>query len=438
MPVRTRRSSIQFLAGLCVLTAVACSDQATAPEAPPPDDTPPVSPPEGGPDRTLSTVSSEEVTAATEFGGYVYVAGGTAGALDGPSRGSYDVFVRKYHPEGEMLWGSQFGSSGTDYPTAVAADRGGNLYVVGYTAGSLAGSRGSYDGFIRKFSPGGVPLWTRQFGSPAYDIAAGVAVDSLGFVYVAGSTFGTFDDGEVFGSLDMFVRRYNSAGTLVWHRQWGTSALDETTDLAADAAGNTYLVGRSYGGVYGQDDAVIRSYTAAGALRWIRWAGTSTYDSFTAVALDRNSNPIVVGTTGGSIVGFNAGFTDTFVRRYSSAGATLFTTQFGTGGSDVGNSVAVDASGNFVVGGYTDGSLAGSAGSWDAFARKYSSGNSILWTRQVGTPTTDVAYTVAGRGGAAVYLAGYTYGGFVGNNLGSSDGYLMKLGSNGVPIWTDQ
>ena len=44
---------------------------------------------------------------------------------------------------------------------------------------------------MRKYGPEGGVLWTRQFGTTELDEAYAVSADVLGGVYVVGSTYGT-------------------------------------------------------------------------------------------------------------------------------------------------------------------------------------------------------------------------------------------------------
>ncbi len=66
-------------------------------------------------------------------------------------------------------------------------------------------------------------VWTDQFGTTGYDKGWGVAVDATG-VYVTGTTGGVLPDQTGAGSDDVFVRRYDTDGTEVWTRQFGTSS----------------------------------------------------------------------------------------------------------------------------------------------------------------------------------------------------------------------
>src|SRR5262249_25446536 len=138
----------------------------------------------------------------------VYVAGTPYGSLEGASAGGSDAFVRKYDPDGFVLWTDQFGSAGSDAAQGVAVGSDG-VYVAGSLRGALEGtsSAGNFDAFVRKYDPDGNALWTRRFGTPDEDVARGVAAAADG-VYVAGSTYGSLRGATSAGSFDAFVRKY--------------------------------------------------------------------------------------------------------------------------------------------------------------------------------------------------------------------------------------
>src|SRR6202041_1583750 len=110
---------------------------------------------------------------------------------------------------GNTLWTQQFGTSDTDVAYGVAVDGSGNVYVAGYTTGSLQGTNaGGYDGFVRKLDSAGDTLWTQQFGTSSGDFAQGVAVDGSGNVYVAGYTTGSLQ-GTSAGGYDAFIAKFS-------------------------------------------------------------------------------------------------------------------------------------------------------------------------------------------------------------------------------------
>ena len=94
----------------------------------------------------------------------------------------------------------------------------------------------------------------------------------------------------------------------------------------------------------------------------------------------------------------------------ASAQTVQWIRQFGSSDVDIAYGVAVNSSGVYVVG-YTIATLPGqtSAGSTDAFIRKYDSSGNVVWTRQFGTQGFDQAFAVA-VDSTGVYVAGLTNG----------------------------
>ena len=113
------------------------------------------------------------------------------------------------------------------------------------------------------------------------------------------------------------------------------------------------------------------------------------------------------------------------------------TKQLGVAGHDTfGSFVAIDASGNVYVAGFTDGGLDGNTltGTRDAFVTKYDSSGVKQYTRQLGVAGQyTVGISVATDANGNVYVAGSTFGGLDGNTLiGTRDFFVTKYDSSGV------
>ncbi len=250
---------------------------------------------------------------AVDSAGNIYIAGDTDGALPGQaSAGSWDAFVRRYDPNGKEIWARQFGTPDEDRARGVAVDSAGNIYIVGETGGSLPGqaSAGKSDAFVRKYDPNGTEVWTRQFGTPDEDTAAGVAVDSAGNIYIAGDTLGSLPGQTSAGSYDVFVRRYDPNGKEIWTRQFGTPLpdVDTAAGVAVDSAGNIYIAGTAFGSLprqaaLGMADAFVRKYAPDGKEIWTRQFGTSVTDNARGVAVDSGENIYIAGETSGTLRG---------------------------------------------------------------------------------------------------------------------------------------
>ena len=70
---------------------------------------------------------------------------------------------------------------------------------------------------------------------------------------------------------------------------------------------------------------------------------------------------------------------------------------------------------------------------------KYLDNGTKQWTKQFGTPSSDLADGVATDSSGNVYVVGYTYGDLDGNtNTGASDIFVVKYNFSGTKQWTKQ
>ena len=115
---------------------------------------------------------------------------------------------------GDKQWSRLLGTTADDYAEGVTVDGSGNLYVAGYSSGNFdnKSNAGSYDMFVVKYNAQGDKQWSRLLGSTDYDVARGVTVDGSGNLYVAGYSYGNFDNKSNAGDIDMFVVKYNAQG----------------------------------------------------------------------------------------------------------------------------------------------------------------------------------------------------------------------------------
>jgi hypothetical protein len=389
----------------------------------------------------FGTAGFDEVGGVAEDANGSVLVAGYADALPGQvSAGGSDAFVRKYGTDGTELRTWQFGSSSFDRADAVALDGTGSMFVVGTTNGALPSqvSASGEDVFVRKYAPDGAESWTRQFGSDEDDAATAVHVDPSGSVVVAGYTDGELPgQASAGGGNEAFVRKYDADGTELWTRQFGSTAFARAEAVSGDAFGSVFVAGIIGGSLSGQisaggdADAFIRKYAADGAELWTRQFGTSGGDLAMAVSADSNGNVFVAGYAAAALQGQPfAGGRDAFVRKYDTNGTELWTRQFGALGEDIGTALSVAANGSVVVTGVTAASLPGqvSAGSDDAFVRKYAADGAELWTRQLGSTGDDSGDAVSVDAFGSVFVAGNTDTALPGQaSAGQADGFVLKI-----------
>lgn len=149
-----------------------------------------------------------------------------AGRIGGDGASSSNAFVRSFDANGAELWSDTFGDEvAFDEARGLAFDADGNVYVGGRTSGSIGVSQGGPDGFLRKYDASGTVLWTQQFGTPAIDDVMDVATDSSGHALVTGRTTGSLGAPVIGDSYDGFLRKYDSAGAVVWTQQFGSAGI---------------------------------------------------------------------------------------------------------------------------------------------------------------------------------------------------------------------
>ena len=334
--------------------------------------------------RLIGSASGDNISDSTiDSAGNIYVVGNTSGTLPGQvSAGGSDAFLQKLDVNGNVIWTRQFGTISSDDAFALAVDGTGNVYVAGRTQGVLPGqfSSGSFDAFLRKYDSVGNVVWTSQFGSAGIDQSGAVSVDLNGDILVAGMTEGALPGQVSAGGRDIFVRRYHSSGAVQWTRQFGTSGLDSANGLDTDQYGAIYLSGATTGTFGGQlslggYDAIVQKLSPQGTLLWTRQFGTSASDSTSGILIDPQGSVVVSGTTAGSFPGqSNYGASDLFIQRFESDGDSISAWQYGSATDDVIASLATDAMGNLYAAGGTGGSLAGQtqAGGFDGLVLKFS------------------------------------------------------------------
>jgi len=205
-----------------------------------------------------------------------------------------DIWVRKYDPDGTEIWTVTHdgGISADDraFDITVAADDG--PVVVGRT--QMA--EGNADIWVRKLDGDGAEVWTQTYDDPAGgdDQANGVAIDGDGNILVAGQIRVDV------GNNDIWIRKYDSAGTEQWTQTYDGPAngSDDGRAVAVDSAGNVIVAG--YESVEGQgDDMWIRKYDASGAEVWThQYQGASgAEDRASGVAVDSSDGIVVIGHT---------------------------------------------------------------------------------------------------------------------------------------------
>ncbi len=176
------------------------------------------------------------------------------------NKGASDFYVAKFLADGSLVWSKDFGGPGADKSIGVALDGSGNVFIVGYFAGSIDLGGGTLttassddDVILAKFGPDGRYVWAKSFPGPGYEMPCGVAVDGGGNVAIVGYFHYTINLGGTLltsastGNSDAFIAKYSNAGSYLWSERVGGTSADAGNAIAVDATGHVITTGQFMG-----------------------------------------------------------------------------------------------------------------------------------------------------------------------------------------------
>jgi len=296
-----------------------------------------------------------------------------------------------------------------------------------------------------------VLTYSTYLGGSWGDAGLAMAVDAGGSAYVTGETASVDFPADGLqktagGNSDVFVARFNPAGSLLYTTYLGGGGNDRGLAIAIDGEGNAYVAGRTdssdfptrnpiqprcsadAGGVCGGDAFVAKLKADGSALLYATYLGGSGADQANAIAVDSSGNAYVAGATlSGNFPtanplqsSFGGGISrgDAFIGKINAGGTALvYSTYLGGSGDDVAYGLAVDALGNAYVAGSTGsgnfptpaGLQRYVAGGRDAFVAKVQpDGAALLYATVLGGELNDEARGMALDSDGNMYIAGNT------------------------------
>lgn len=320
-------------------------------------------------------------------------------------------YIENYNPiiSATEEWFSTWGNGNAH---GVAIDSLGNIFLVG--SSTVVGPAGRNIGLV-KFDKNGNVQWYQTWGGNQNDFGMGVAIDSNDNIYVTGWT----ESSEfVIGNSATVTIKYDNDGNQIWYKIWGGSGRDESRGITIDSNDDIIIVG---GTTSFTTPGFLIKYDSNGYEKWSKtgvkcngFAGSHT-----------RSNGIVVDSLDNIYIASG----DQYILKYSSSGLKIWEKSWG-GSSVYYYDIDLDSSNNIYVSGYDED---GPAGMYDIILVKFNNQGDYQWHRTWGGGQEDCNW-----GGIKIddsnfiYLTGRTYS----YGAGGADVVIIKYDNNGDQIWS--
>jgi len=294
--------------------------------------------PSGYPDGIAVDPAGEAYIAGLTYNGFPTNTGSIQSAPAQKPNGGWSAYVAKLNSTGTaLLFATYLSGDGNDQAYGLTTDSTGNVYVVGTTSSTnFPVTQGAYQTtnrepagttFIAKIDSTGTQLlYSTLLGGSTRSWGYGVAVDSGGNAYIAGNTYDTdfpVTPGAFQTSVSKsssqdwtgYVAKLNPVGSaLVYSTLLGGSAADLPLAIHVDANGDAFVTGSTKSpnfpittgafqsvnkaAAVGDETAFVTEVNPSGtALVYSTFLGGSVLERATSLALDASGNAYVAGYT---------------------------------------------------------------------------------------------------------------------------------------------
>lgn len=264
-----------------------------------------------------------------------------------------DFATLKYTADGKLEWVTRYGGGKdfSDIPRDLAVDDQGNVYVTGDRWGPQ-GSEYIDDFVVIKYNPRGEQQWLAHIEEGDYGQALAIGVDGWGNIFVNGKR----GSSNALQTEVLITAKYNPSGEQQWIARYSEPQhiFGWNNKMKMDVFGNLCITGYIWDVEKNNQDYFTIQYDQNGAELWTaRYDAAGSWDRADDLALDREGNVYVTGSTNQTGSGF-----DITTIKYNSAGQEKWIHRYAGNGNawDQGNAIEVDETGNVYVAGYSDGS----------------------------------------------------------------------------------
>ncbi len=355
----------------------------------------------------------------------------------------------------EIHWEENYGGSARDWGNTIIGTSDGGYAMAGYSRSSdidVSANNGDWDFWIIRIDEAGNLLWEKNYGGTLNDEATSIQQTVDGGFVVAGATFSNDGDvGNNNGEEDFWIIKLDASGNLQWEQTYGGNLVDRAESIKQTADGGYFVAGFSAsqnGDVsnnFGNFDFWLIRLDSGGNLLWENNYGGSGPDWAFELEIDDDGNVIMAGSTisNDNEILDNNGFYDYWVVKADATnGDLIWSKNFGGSGEDRSYFIKKAPDNTFYISGSSYSSnadVSGNFGSSDFWIVKIDTDGNLLWEKNLGGQGSEWAWALELTDDLGIVAVGRSNTnnatGYVSNNNGSNDFWLVKLSEFGVLEW---
>jgi hypothetical protein len=304
--------------------------------------------------------------------------------------------------------------------------------------------------------------WQQSFGTIGWEEPYVVQQTADGG-YIIGGTWAQWGAGTGNitsthqGDADFLIIRLDAQGQKLWDRSFGGASSDFLYALQQTADGGFIVGGLTWSGIggnkttstFGSADLWVLRTDASGNKLWDQTFGGSSFDALRSLQQIADGGFILGGYSqsrpGGNKTSPYFGNDDFWVIRLDANGNKVWDRSYGGLETDVLMSLRQTADGGFILvgpsySGQSETKTGQHYGLSDFWVLRIDSNGNPLWDKTFGGQSTDWATAVLEISGGGFLVGGYSLSSSIGgnktsHNFGESDYWLLRLDANGDALW---
>lgn len=415
--------------------------------------------------KVIGGNSADEFSSIVQLPDSGYIIGGsTLSGISGEktmaSFGSWDYWIVRSDPYGNILWQKVFGGDKLDALTSVSITNDQGFVLGGYSLSGITGnktdsSRGGSDYWVIKLDPQGNAEWQKTIGGNYPEEFSCIKQTIDGGFILGGSSLSPVSGDKTDssrGGFDFWLVKLDNSGNIQWQRTIGGDGFDYLVKVEPISDGGYMLGGRSLSGISGEKTDSLRGnfdywivkVDSLGFIQWQRTLGGNGYDGLFDLVKTQDKGYILGGTSYSNISGEKSensrGIYDYWIIKTDSLGIIQWQRTIGGSDGDYLYSIVQTSDQGYFLGGSSVSNISGEKtennhGNFDDYwVIKTDSAGTIEWQKTIGGSSLDVVGAVFQN-----YAGDYVVGGWSDSGIGFektdssrglNDYWILNLGTS--------